>query len=93
MFDALQDPAVPTSQFLAEFRERMNKLAACPNLSLTTYIPKDLASAAGAAAVRVPRVPGHPLNFDNGCQAPVLREKPQVPIVPNSKLLLISSAT
>ena len=45
MFDALQDPAVPTSQFLAEFRERMNKLAACPNLSLTTYILKDLASA------------------------------------------------
>ena len=28
----------------------------------------------GAAAVQVPRVPGHPLNFDNGCQAPVLKE-------------------
>ena len=22
----------------------------------------------------MPRVPGHPLNFDNGCQAPVLGE-------------------
>ena len=29
---------------------------------------------AGGAAVRVPRVPGHPLKFDNGCQAPVLRK-------------------
>ena len=38
----------------------------------------------GAAAVRVPRVPGHPLNFDNGCQAPVLRDEPQVIIVPIS---------
>ena len=25
-------------------------------------------------AVRVPRVPGHPQIFDNGCQSPVLRE-------------------
>ena len=24
--------------------------------------------------MRVPRVPGHPLKFDNECQAPVLRE-------------------
>ena len=28
----------------------------------------------GAAAVRVPRVPGHPLNFDNGCEALILRK-------------------
>ena len=30
-------------------------------------------NCAGAAAVRVPRVPRHPLKYNNGCQAPVLR--------------------
>ena len=28
---------------------------------------------AGAAPVRVPRMPGHPLIFSNGCLAPVLK--------------------
>ena len=30
--------------------------------------------SSGATAVRVPRVPRHPLKFSNGCQALVLRE-------------------
>ena len=45
-----------------------------------------------ATAVRVPRVPGHPLKFANGCQAPVLKEasdanKPN--FLKNFKFLLI----
>ena len=44
----------------------------------------------------MPRVPGHPLNFDNGCQAPVLREtlganRPD--FLRNFETLLIESAT
>ena len=46
--------------------------------------------------MRVPRVPGHPLNFDNGCQAPVLRETlgANRPIFKrNLEILLIVSVT
>ena len=44
----------------------------------------------------MPRGPGHPLNFDNGCQAPVLREtlgadRPN--FLRNFETLLIESAT
>ena len=50
----------------------------------------------GAAPVRVPWVPGHPLNLDNGGQAPILREtfgakKPN--FLKDFKILFITSGT
>ena len=62
---------------------------------LTSLVKNDL-YLAGAAAVRVPRVPGHPLNFDNGCQAPVLREilgAKRTNFFKNLEILLITSVT
>ena len=43
-------------------------------IQFSLRIGQNTTHVSGAAAVRVPRVPGHPLKFDNGCQAPVLRE-------------------
>ena len=48
------------------------------NFSVSDYIRGDTAYLVtlyhpGAAPVRVPWVPGHPLKFSNGCLAPVLK--------------------
>ena len=53
------------------------------SLPYRNYIFLDLSMyLAGAAPVRVPRVPGHPLIFSNGCLAPV----PKCPWISNFKV-------